>query len=69
MECMRNKDFVDVECEFIYWNLVFNFGVLFVVSFCYEVDFVIWIVCDIYVRDLYGICVEWLDDFEGRFVV
>ncbi len=69
MERMRNKDFVDVERELTHWSLAFKSGALPAVSFRHEVEPVIRIACDIYVRDPHGTRAEWLDDLEGRLAV
>jgi len=66
MERKRNKDFVDVERELTHWGLAFNSGALPAISFRYEVDPVIRLACDIYVRDPHGTRANWLGELEGR---
>lgn len=66
MERTRNKDFVDVERELTHWGLAFNSGALPAVSFRHEVDPVIRLACDIYIRDPRGMHEAWLGALQVR---
>lgn len=68
MESDRNRDLVDVERELKHWALAFNQGKLPAVSFRHEVDPVIRLACDIYIRNPRGSREVWLDDLKARLV-
>jgi len=66
MERKRNKDFVDVDRELTHWRLAFDSGSLPAISFRHEVDPVIRLACDIYIRDPHGARGAWLEDLQVR---
>lgn len=66
MEHARNKDLVDVERELRHWKAEFKAGSLPATNFCHEVDPVIRLACDIYVRDPHGTRRAWLEDLRVR---
>lgn len=66
MKLERNKDLVDVERELRHWAAEFKLGKLPAINFRHEVDPVIRLACEIYVRDPHGTRSTWLEDLQVR---
>lgn len=66
MQTDRNKDFVDVDRELKHWEIAFKAGSLPAINFRHEVDPVIRLACDIYIRDPHGTQAAWIEDLQVR---
>lgn len=63
---IRDRSYVDVEREVAYWRAQFGSGEFPGASFGLDIQPIIKIACDIYIRDPHGSREAWADDLIGR---